>query len=64
MLRAASVATQAGKSLDPLRHWALQVQRRTNHNKAACALANKLARIAWAVLRRGERFQPGTVAAA
>ncbi len=27
------------------------MQRRTNHNKAACALANKLARICYAVLR-------------
>jgi hypothetical protein len=37
---------------------------RTHKNAAVVALANKLARIAWAVLRRGERFQPGTVAAA
>ena len=51
VLRAASVATQAGKSLDPLRHWALEVQRRSNHNTAACALANKLARICYATLR-------------
>jgi hypothetical protein len=28
----------------PLKRWALEVQARTNHNKAACALANKLAR--------------------
>jgi transposase len=61
VLRAASVATQAGKSLDPLRHWALQVQRRTNHNKAACALANKLARICYATLRDATPYgQPTT----
>ena len=29
----------------------MTVQGRTNHNKAACALANKLARICYAVLR-------------
>ena len=29
--------------------WALEVRGRTNHTKAACALANKLARIALAV---------------
>jgi transposase len=34
---------------DPLRSWALRVQARRGHNKATIALANKLARIAWAV---------------
>ena len=29
---------------------------RAHHNVAVVAFANKLARIAWAVLRRGERF--------
>jgi transposase len=51
VLRAATVAERAGRSLDDLRRWALIVQARTNHNKAACALANKLARICFAVLR-------------
>ena len=45
VLRAATVATRCGKPLDPLRSWALAVQSRSNHNKATCALANKLARI-------------------
>ncbi len=31
--------------------WATTVEGRTNHNKAACALANKLARICYATLR-------------
>lgn len=51
VLRAASAATRAGRSLDALRAWALAVQGRTNHNKATCALANKLARICYACLR-------------
>jgi len=34
---------------DRLRAWALALERRVGHNKAAVALANKLARIAWAV---------------
>jgi transposase len=34
----------------------LTVQGRTNHNKAACALANKLARICYATLRDGEIY--------
>jgi transposase len=31
--------------------WALAVQSRTHHNRATCALANKMARICYAVLR-------------
>ena len=51
VLRAATAATQAGRNVDPLRAWALAVQARSNHNKATCALANKLARICYACLR-------------
>jgi transposase len=51
VLRAARLAAQAGRALDPLRLWALSVQARANHNKAVCALANKLARICYATLR-------------
>ncbi len=43
-------AARAGDS------WALGVQQRSNHNKAGCALANKLARICYATLRDKERF--------
>ena len=57
VLRAATVARRAGRKLDRLRNWALEVQARTNHNKATCALANKLARIAWAVWIKHERYQ-------
>ncbi len=53
VLRAATLAQQAGRSVDGLRQWAQTVQRRTNHNKAACALANKMARICYATLRDG-----------
>ncbi len=56
VLRAATVAERCGKPLDPLRQWALAVQRRSNHNKATCALANKLARICYATLRDGVLF--------
>jgi transposase len=57
VLRAATVARRAGRDLDRLRAWALAVQERTNHNKATCALANKLARIAWAVWVKHEKYQ-------
>lgn len=56
VLRAASVALTAGRKIDDLRHWALSVQVRTNHNKAACALANKMARICYATLRDGTPY--------
>ncbi|MFG6463286.1 IS110 family transposase [Roseateles sp. DXS20W] len=56
VLRAASAAVEKGKVLSGMRHWALQVQTRSNHNKATCALANKLARICYATLRDHETF--------
>jgi transposase len=56
VLRAATVAKNAGRTCTPLRSWALAVQQRSNHNKAACALANKLARICYATLRDRRRF--------
>ena len=57
VLRAATVARRMGREVDRLRAWALAVQERSNHNKATCALANKLARIAWAVWVKHERYQ-------
>jgi len=56
VLHAAQRARTAGKEIDGLRHWALEVQGRTHHNKAACALANKLARICYATLRDGRPY--------
>ena len=51
VLLAARSAQRRGSSPDRLRTWALDVQERRGHNKAACALANKLARIVWATWR-------------
>ena len=56
VLRAAKVAQEAGREVCGVRRWALDVQARGNHNKAACALANKLARICYATLRDKEPF--------
>jgi transposase len=56
VLRAATVAQQRGRRLDALRTWALNVQGRTHHNRATCALANKMARICYAVLRDGDDY--------
>ena len=49
--------------VDRLRQWALEVEKRTNHNKAATALANKLARVIWAVWKDHREFQVIPVAA-
>lgn len=49
----------------PLGRWAKALLNRAHPNVAIVAFANKLARIAWAVLRRGEAFtaRPSPVAA-
>jgi transposase len=61
VLRAAKVATAKGQQLIGVRQWALTLQARSNHNKTACALANKMARICYAVLRDQTPFgQPAT----
>jgi transposase len=56
VLRPATAANSAGRTCTPLRSWELAVQQGSNHNKAACALANKLARICYATLRDHQRF--------
>ena len=61
VLCAAASAARKGKELTGVRQWATQVQRRANHNKAVCALANKMARICYGVLRDQTPFgQPAT----
>jgi transposase len=48
---------------DRLRTWALDREQRRGHNKAAVALANKLARIVWAVWTKGVPYQDDAPAA-
>ena len=64
--RAKQLAYQ-GKPLSQLQTWALSLEQRTGHNKATCALANKLARICWAVWMHQREFngnyQPRPIAA-
>lgn len=47
-----------------LSNWLTQLAARTHHNVAAVALANKLARIAWAVLSKSEVYRPPLLSAA
>jgi len=48
--------TKTAPTPDRLRAWALHLERFRGHNKAAVALANKLARIAWAVWKYDTDF--------
>ncbi|EOD5329592.1 IS110 family transposase [Vibrio parahaemolyticus] len=43
---------------DKLSKWMLELQERRGSNRAAVALANKLMRIAWAVIAKNEEHQP------
>ena len=58
VLRSALMRRRAGGELEPLQAWALEVQQRQGHNKAAVALANKLARRLWAIDHHGAAFDP------
>jgi transposase len=58
VLRSALLRRRAGRELEPLQAWALDVQQRQGHNKAAAALANKIARRLWAIDRHGVSFDP------
>ncbi len=55
-LNAAIMKLNAGKALTRLQRWAVDLAARVGHNKAATALANRLARIAFAVVRQGREF--------
>ena len=48
----------AHKRNDPIWLWATALRERVGWQKAAVALANKNARILWAVMTRGEAFDP------
>jgi len=54
---ARSVLSRAEGKSDRLSRWALNLSQRRGYNVAVVALANKLARITWVVLARGEQFQ-------
>jgi transposase len=61
---ARSVLCHAKKTAthDGLRTWALDREQRRGHNKAAVALANKLARIVWAVWTKNVSYQAAATA--
>ena len=57
-LRSAVMARKKGTPLDRTQAWALALAERTGHNKAAVALANKIARRLWAAEHHRASFDP------
>lgn len=55
---ARSVVSKAHGKDDPLSCWVTKLKDRSHPNVAAVALANKTARIAWAMLRNGTDYNP------
>lgn len=58
VLARAKQMSAAGQPLNRLQQWAVDLDGRSCHNKATCALANKLARIAWATWYHQRDFEP------
>jgi transposase len=50
------------KQSSGLRNWLAELSSRTHYNVVGVALANKLARMAWAVLAKGEVYRPPVLA--
>ena len=58
VLTRAKQLQRTGQRLSRLHQWACALEKRVGHNKATCAIANKLARICWAVWKHGRDFNP------
>ena len=58
----AALRTAPGRT-DRISRWALALAERSHANVAVTALANKTARVAWAMLRHGTNYEPGSVVA-
>jgi transposase len=55
---ARAVVIQAARKDDPLSRWINRIREERGWNKAVVAMANKLARIGWAILRYNTIYQP------
>ena len=58
---ARSVVRFSENRTDPLRRWVNRIDKTRGRNKACVALANKNARIIWALMARGEHYRAKTV---
>ena len=61
--RSVLLAAKSKAKPDRLQAWAVEIQKRRGHNKAAVAVANKLARLVWAVATRDGSYQAREAAA-
>jgi transposase len=61
---ARSAMPSLARSATPLGRWVCALMERVHRNAAVVALANKLARIVWAVLRHGKAFNAAAVGCA
>jgi hypothetical protein len=57
-----ALRTAPGKN-DRMSRWALALAKRSHINVAVTALANKMARVAWAMLKHGTNYEPNGLAA-
>jgi transposase len=60
---ARSALRRASTKDDRVSRWVVSLAERSHPNKAATALANKMARVAWAMLRHGTSYEPDRAAA-
>src|ERR1017187_5830872 len=59
---ARAVLKYRDKQCSGLKHWLAELSSRSNYNVVGVALANKLARMAWAVLASGDAYRPPLLA--
>jgi transposase len=52
---------RAANKNDPLSLWVNRIKERRGYNKATVALANKLIRMAWVIVARGEHYRPQAI---
>lgn len=64
LLQSAAIRRKQNKPLDRLSDWALSLSGRVGRNKAACAVANKLARRLWAADHHRCSFDPDHISQA
>ena len=57
---ARAVLRHSANKSDRLSLWAQGVLNRRGHNKACVAVANKIARMAWVIMAKGETYRPAT----
>jgi len=55
---ARAVLRHSANKTDRFSLWVQGVMKRRGHNKACVAVANKMARMAWVIMTKGERYRP------